>query len=254
MKFTHGGQVLNPELWADLPWLHLGCTTRKFPSGAPQPDGPTHEARGLLDMIGLREHPMFRCFQQHTKHVVVVQNNEHFTAQKQGYFAYPNTDAMVCVEPQNALVIYTADCVPIMIVDTRTRATAAIHSGWKGTLTRIAERTVQTLCDCGSRPQDLRAWIGPCASGAYYEVSPELIDEFHREFAHDNVQFANGRLLNLPALVAYQLRRAGMTAQSIVNSNICTIARHTEFPSYRKRANDNEKARIISFIATDTPT
>lgn len=255
MKFLHDGQVLIPKIWNDTPWLRLGCTTKLYPTGAPQPMGPTNEALALLEMLGLNDIPLLRCWQKHTNRVVVAGERELASARKERFYAWPETDGVVCPVPGAVSVVYTADCVPVLLYDVRTRITAAVHSGWRGTISHIASNAVETMRGLGCRPEDLRAWIGPCAGGDRYEVSEELIEQFREVFSDaqaEGLHLSKGRLLNLPAIVAHQLRKSGLRQpNAVIYSGICTIERHKEFPSYRMRENDNEKARIISFIYAD---
>jgi YfiH family protein len=83
------------------------------------------------------------------------------------------------------LGIQTADCVPVLIADTRTRAVAAFHAGWRGTLARIVERGVGTMRrEFGSRPQDLVAAIGPAIRDCCFAVGEEVRFEFESQFAY----------------------------------------------------------------------
>jgi YfiH family protein len=81
------------------------------------------------------------------------------------------------------LAVQTADCVPILLVDPKKRAVAAIHAGWRGTLARIAEKTVgQMRMRFGCRPSDMIAALGPAIGGCCYEVGAELVTKFTSQF------------------------------------------------------------------------
>jgi hypothetical protein len=84
-------------------------------------------------------------------------------------------DALITDEPGVVLMLMFADCVPVLLVDPVRRAVGAAHAGWKGTAGRIASRTVEAMVrEFGSRPEDLRAAIGPAIGGCCYEVSDEV--------------------------------------------------------------------------------
>src|SRR3984885_14392061 len=88
-------------------------------------------------------------------------------------------DALITREPGVLLTIQTADCIPILLADTRQRSVAAIHSGWRGTAQRIAEKTLGRMrMEFGTRPQDVIAAIGPGIGQCCYEVGHEVIKEF----------------------------------------------------------------------------
>jgi len=83
------------------------------------------------------------------------------------------------------LGIQTADCVPVLVADTRRRVVAAFHAGWRGTLGRIVERGIGTMrLRYGSRPEDLIAAIGPAIGPCCYAVSEELRFDFESQFAY----------------------------------------------------------------------
>jgi hypothetical protein len=94
-------------------------------------------------------------------------------------------DALFTRDPNLLLGILTADCVPVLIADTRTHAVAAFHAGWRGTLARIVERGVGTLRrEFGSRPQDLVAAVGPSIGACCFAVGEEVRHEFESQFAY----------------------------------------------------------------------
>jgi YfiH family protein len=88
------------------------------------------------------------------------------------------------------LGIQTADCVPVLLADTRTRAVAAFHAGWRGTLTRIVEHGVGTMrVAYGSRPKDLIAAIGPAIRPCCFAVGEEVSFAFESQFRYDRKLF-----------------------------------------------------------------
>jgi YfiH family protein len=94
-------------------------------------------------------------------------------------------DALYTRDPNLLLGILTADCVPVLIADTRTHAVAAFHAGWRGTLARIVERGIGTLRrDFGSRPQDLIAAIGPSIGACCFAIGEEVRHDFESQFAY----------------------------------------------------------------------
>jgi YfiH family protein len=93
-------------------------------------------------------------------------------------------DASLTNTPGLLLAVQTADCVPILLVDPKKRAVAAVHAGWRGTLRRILAKTVGRLqMDFGSNPSDILAAIGPSIGPCCYEVGTELATEFLSQFA-----------------------------------------------------------------------
>jgi YfiH family protein len=94
-------------------------------------------------------------------------------------------DGLMSGESGLMLGVQTADCVPVLLADTRTRAVAAFHAGWRGTLARIVERGVGTMrVQFGSRPKDLVAAIGPAIGPCCFAVGEEVRGEFESQFAY----------------------------------------------------------------------
>jgi hypothetical protein len=146
-------------------------------------------------------------------------------------------DALLENTPGSVVAVKTADCLPILLVDDRRRAVAAVHAGWRGTVARVAQRAVEAMCaQFGSLPGDLHAAIGPGIGHCCYEVGPEVAAEFGQQgWAHVDLAEANRR----------QLMHAGVTPERIYASNLCTMCRSEEFHSFRR---DKEAAgRLYSF-------
>jgi len=169
-------------------------------------------------------------------------------------------DASLTDRPGLLLAVGTADCVPILLVDPEKRAVAAVHAGWRGTLARIAAKTVgQMHMHFGSRPLDLLAAIGPSIGGCCYEVGTEVATQFTSQFADAADYFDELRtgdepnplewlnrmppghqpppknvLLDLRKANRAQLLAAGVNEQNIAVSDLCTACRRDLFFSYRK--------------------
>ena len=94
-------------------------------------------------------------------------------------------DALMTRQPGLLLGVQTADCVPVLLADIKTRAVAALHAGWRGTLARIVERGVGTMrLEFGSKPKDLVAAIGPAIAACCFAVGEEVQHEFESQFAY----------------------------------------------------------------------
>jgi len=103
----------------------------------------------------------------------------------------PKGDALITNEPGRMLLVQTADCVPILLTDKKRRAIAAIHSGWRGTLQRVAEKALGRMqMEFGTRPQDVIAALGPSIGPCCFEVGPEVAAEFAAKFPEARGWFA----------------------------------------------------------------
>jgi YfiH family protein len=177
----------------------------------------------------------------------------------------PRADALVTQRRGVLLAVQTADCIPILLADSRNRAVAAIHSGWRGTLRRIAEKTLGRMhMEFGTRPADVLAAIGPGIGGCCYEVGSDVAKEFESQFPEAREWFdgpfdalAAGEndpnwlpwltmrppghpppsprvQLDLIAANRAILTKAGIPAGQITASGFCTACRTDLFFSYRR--------------------
>ena len=94
-------------------------------------------------------------------------------------------DGLITATPGLLLAIQTADCLPVILVDTKHRAVGVFHAGWRGTVRRIVEKGIGEMFRCfGTRPRDLKAAIGPGIQGCCYEVGEEIRIKFESQFAY----------------------------------------------------------------------
>lgn len=155
-------------------------------------------------------------------------------------------DAIITGHPGTVLAVRTADCVPILIADVRNRAVAAVHAGWRGTVSEIAAKTVAAMeREFGSKPEELRAGIGPGIDACCFEVGPEVAIQFGTLFPErDDL---DGRShIDLIEANYRQLRGQGISGQHIDIARLCTCCGADRFHSFRR---EREAAgRMISAI------
>lgn len=163
-------------------------------------------------------------------------------------------DAVMSDIPGILAGVKTADCVPVLLGDTGTRACAAVHAGWRGTVRSIVRAAVDKMREVyGTRPRDLIAAIGPAACGRSYEVGPEVIHQFNSSFQRASAYFAPTReghaLVDLHAANRDQLIDAGVSPESIYIAPFCTMERGDLFFSYRREKGDfGRTGRLLSVI------
>ena len=154
-------------------------------------------------------------------------------------------DALVTNEVSRAIGVRTADCVPILLLDPRTRAVAAVHAGWRGTAACVSSKTIEKFCtSLGSRPEDLQAAIGPCIRACCYEVSEDVAARF--KSAHVR-KTENGRPhLDLSGANRDQLVESGLNREHVYDCGLCTYCTPGLFYSYRREPAD--PGRMLSTI------
>jgi len=155
-------------------------------------------------------------------------------------------DALISKRPGLTVAIRTADCLPMLIVDPRTRTVAAVHAGWRGVVAEIASKTVDTMrLQFGSRPEDLEIAIGPGIGPCCFEVGPEVAVQF-RGFFPERKDLQGRTKLDLAETITRQLRRNGVTASQISTSGFCSCCKSEMFESYRR--NREDAGRMVAAI------
>lgn len=195
------------SLLEGLPWIRHGFGTRRVQI---PPD----------DFAGLKQ----------------IHSNLVLIADREGMCG--EGDALVTDRPGLAVAVRTADCYPILLADSRNRAVAAVHAGWRGTRTHIVERAMEKMkVEFGSSPSDVHAAIGPGVGVCCYEVGEEVARQFG----------GSGRMhLDLASENRKQLEAAGVAPQNIEALGVCTFCDAERFFSYRR---EKEKAgRMTSYI------
>jgi len=186
--------VLRSETLTRVPWLIHGFSTRSA--------GFSRVYGGRTLNLGLTK--------QDTR-IAVERNREAFLSELgavTGKKLWPlvtlrqiHSDLIHCVEevPKEPLVgdglitrmqgvvvaIQTADCLPVILVDTKQRAVGVFHAGWRGTVKRMVEKGVGEMRrHFGTLPRDIKAAIGPGVHSCCYEVGPEVRQQFESQFAY----------------------------------------------------------------------
>ena len=163
-------------------------------------------------------------------------------------------DALVTDAPRVLFGVKTADCVPILLGDARSRAVAAIHAGWRGTLALIVAKTIERMREqYGTRAVDIRAAIGPAARGCCYEVGAEVIEAFRESFPGGGELLTQTRaghaLIDLQRANRQQLIAAGVLQERIHVAPLCTMCRTDLFFSYRReKSQQGRVGRLMSVI------
>ncbi len=184
-------------------------------------------------------------------------------------------DGLITRTPGILLAVQTADCLPVILVDTKRRAVGVFHAGWRGTAKRIVEKGVGEMLRCfGTSPRDLKAAIGPGIHECCYEVGAEVREQFGSQFPYaedlfrevknsDEVRekypllFLTARppghsesprriFLDLVEANRRQLVAVGVPPKSIIASPLCTACRTDLLFSHR--AEKGKTGRMMAAV------
>ena len=165
----------------------------------------------------------------------------------------PRADAAVSTDPDLAVAILVADCLPVLF--SAPGGVAGAHAGWRGLAAGVLENTVAALCyAAGCAPREVRAWMGACIGPEAFEVGPEVVAAFGREPApRDQPAFAYRPnpeprwRADLPALARERLAAAGVVQVS--GGQWCTLTDESRFFSFRGEALGRPRGRMAACIA-----
>jgi polyphenol oxidase len=225
------------ESWLGYPWLRHAFSTR--PGGVSTPYGAPSLNLGFTkedDSASVRENR--RRFTQaiaptttlvvprqiHSAIIRTVTTPDN-TQTPEGK-ATIEADGLITTLPNILLGIGTADCVPVLVADTRQRIVAAFHAGWRGSVARIVEQGLAQLRSThNSHPSDLIAAIGPSIGACCYTVGDEVRTQFSVAFPYADALFSND--LNNPHLDLWEANRRQLLQSGLDPSQITIVAQCT---------------------------
>jgi len=201
-------------------------------SSSPDRNEILQNRRLLAGAMGISDDRLYLPTQVHETNIV------HVTADI-SRDALLNTDALVTDEAGVCLAVMSADCVPVLLYDRRNKAIAAIHAGWRGTVAKIVDKTLQLMnSKFGTRGRDLVAGIGPSVCQESYEVGEEVVGKVKSAFGEASGLMIptteNKAMLDLWKANKIQLLEFGVGEADIEISNLCTVKKNEYFFSARK--------------------
>src|SRR2546427_7566971 len=197
------------------------------PHSSPNPLVQMNRAR-FFAAVGAPGWPIMKLRQVHSSTVVDITDTSAASEAVEGDAAVTGLRGIV-------LGIQTADCVPILIADSRGTVVAAIHAGWRGTASRIVESTVGRLGEKFSLDsKDLIASIGPHVGVCCYEVGQDVVDAIGDPALFESRPDWSRPHLNLAEANRRQLTNSGLLDRQIEISSLCTQCRGDLFHSYRR--------------------
>jgi YfiH family protein len=145
-------------------------------------------------------------------------------------------DAVITKRKDVIIGVQTADCVPILLYDTKARAIGAVHAGWRGTAARILRETIKAMGDrFGSSASNILVAIGPSIKGCCYNVGYEVIEAV--EIATGNGEYWTEKgekyFIDLPSVNKQQAVSSGIPPENVWISDDCTFCLSDKYYSYR---------------------
>lgn len=207
----------------------------------------------IAEMLGLDLKQFVTAQQVHGDRIYVVQESDRGRGACDYATAVPETDGLITDRQGIALMMFFADCVPVMLVDPVRRAIGICHAGWRGTVAQIPLRTVQRMTEAfGSRPADILAAIAPSIGPCCYEIDEAVERQVRMAFGEKADRLLKKQsnqkwLLDLWQANEISLLEAGVPEMNIQASGICTNCNSKLFYSYR--ADHGKTGRLAVILA-----
>ncbi|RGC48859.1 peptidoglycan editing factor PgeF [Coprococcus catus] len=217
------------------------------------PDAVLENYRRMAAALNMRVEDMVLSDQTHTTNVRVITEEDR----GKGILRpqdYSDVDGMITNVPGIVLVTSYADCVPLYFVDPVRKAIGLSHSGWKGTVGHIGQKTVWKMHEVyGSEPKDIVAAIGPSICQSCYEVSEDVAEAFRANFTADEaadilLDKGNGKYqLDLWKANWYVLTDAGILPEHLSVTDLCTACHPDLLWSHRKT--NGQRGGLSAFLS-----
>lgn len=204
----------------------------------------------LAEILGINYKKIFRPLQTHTdviKNVEEKDLTENFEFKEE----FKNVDGVITKQKGLYLSLLYADCTPIIFYDPVKNIVANTHSGWKGTLQKIAQKTVKKMKEeYGCNSKDIICCIGPCIRKCHFQVENDVKDLFYNEFEYTKrineiIQkdvIINGKQkykIDTTLINKIILEEEKILKENIIDSRICTVCNGGLIHSFRV---DKEKS------------
>ena len=208
----------------------------------------------MADALGVERDRMVVSYQTHTTNVRRVARED----EGKGVIRerdYRNVDGLITDVPGITLVTFYADCVPLYLVDPVHHAIGLSHSGWRGTVRRMGQVTMDAMKEAfGTRPEDVTACIGPSICRDCFEVGEEVAEAFADAFDpkyRDALYRANAKpgkyQLDLWKANEIIFQEAGVPKEQIHTTNICTMCNSDYLFSHRRVG--EERGNLAAFLS-----
>ena len=234
----HGKTIMKTDI---LEGLTHYFTTRECPikSKEPEMQNIIEENRKMFcEELGITQENFIYPEQRHTDTVAVAELGKTY---------YPEADALILTNHEQAVFLNFADCTPLIAYDKKQNIGAVIHAGWKGTVGRIGTKTIlKMMDDFNTDIRDVRVAIGPAISVCCYEVKEDVFNMSKKKKKNNKglYEIRDGKIyVNLKEINKRQLEELGVKYIDVCP--YCTSCNNDLFYSYRKEGGTTNRHSAI---------
>lgn len=196
----------------------------------------------LCTVIGTNYINLVKPTQAHTNNIVCVKRKMMIDKPDFGIEAYNSTDGVITDQKNMILATTNADCILLLLFDPVKRVISNIHSGWKGTLSRISEKAVKKMKEeYNCNPKDIICCICPSIRKCHFEVKRDVEELYYNEFKdlEDIDKIITQKLgedkwyIDTVEINKQILKQEGLIEKNIIDSEICSVCNSDFIHSYR---------------------
>lgn len=213
-----------------------------------RPDNVALCREQLCNELGIADQLLLLPRQTHTDNVLMLEQSFFTLSPEEQAARMDNQDALVTDQKGVCIGVSTADCVPILLYDPQRELIAAIHAGWRGMVSQIARRAVETMLRKGAGASHIRALVGPCITSAFFEVGEEVVKAFADSGFPSSVVIEGYPRphIDLQAASVWLLEKSGLDLLNIRVAGVDTYSSPDDFFSARRQG--IESGRIYTGI------
>ena len=199
---------------------------------------------------------MIRIPQRHSNNIMVVKNDDRGKGVTKMEIDGV-CDGLITNEKGIMLLTIEADCTPVYILDTKNVAIGMVHSGWRGTVSKITENALRLMNEnYGTKIDDVMIYLGPSICGNCYEVGNDLIPEFEKILDENEIKSVfkpiedkkDKYLLDVSESIKLTLLKLGIKEEKIERSKYCTY--HSNLFDSWRLGKDNTKQMLTGIMIT----
>ena len=201
-------------------------------------DDPENVAKNHEILANALGYDVKKCVLSHQVHTDIVRVVTEKDCLGLDHHLQPECDGLITNTPGLALVIFTADCTPILLHDPVTGAVGAVHAGWRGTVSGIAAECIKKMCSLGAKAENIRVAVGPAIHACCYEVGEDFVQsviELAGEgMAQGFIKNAHGKLYaDIVGMNRRIMLDVGIAIENIDICHMCTCCHPELFFSHR---------------------
>ncbi len=193
-------------------------------------DSDQHIGYNLNQLCGHAQLPIpHRSNQVHHAHAIICAGT--------GIQHADDADILLSCTPETSIAVRTADCLPILLVDSKHGIAAVVHAGWRGTVKNIAGIAIERMQAMGAQPEHILASLGPCIQSCCFEIDMQTADKITQAhpLAKPHIKISPEKAyVDLQSINHLQLQSSGISDQHIEQIKLCTCCLSTRFFSYRR--------------------